>query len=464
MSSITVYSSNGHFDAGHVRARITCPHCWANFATEDTLWITEHEDLRGDPLLGADAQQRFLPTRFDVGGNAIDPRGMTCQGLACPKCHLPLPRVLIDMSPTFVSILGIPSCGKSYFLASMTWQMRQSLPRQFHIAFADADPISNAILNEYERQQFFNPDREAVVKLAKTAEQGDWYSDIKYGSQAVMYPKPFLFSLQPLAGHPSFDRSQEVARVLCMYDNAGESFLPGSDKASAPVTRHLARSQVLLFLFDPTQDPRFRAACEGRSNDPQMKTRKAAVFRQDMILHEAANRIRKYTGLKHGERHSRPLIVVVTKYDAWSPLLPGELDTPPWTSAKHGDMQALAMTRVEDTSRRVRDLLWNYAPELVSAAEGFAQEVVFVPVSATGCSPIADASGNIQGMRPRDLKPQWVEVPMLLALARWSKGLIPYGMKKNRLAANAAETQASAPPIDPRADYHPPRWNKEVPS
>jgi hypothetical protein len=34
-------------------------------------------------------------------------------------------------------------------------------------------------------------------------------------------------------------------------------------------------------------------------------------------------------------------------------------------------------------------------------------------------------------MRPCDIKPMWVEVPMLVSLARWAKGLVPYSMRKS---------------------------------
>jgi len=411
----------------HVRPRITCPHCWANFAAEDILWIAQHKDLRGDPMLAeADEYQRFLPSRFDIQGNAIDARGMTCQGLACPSCHLPVPRVLVDITPLFVSILGIPSCGKSYFLASMTWRLRQVLPKQFRVAFGDADPTSNVIINDYERQQFFNLEREAAVKLAKTEEQGYWYDSVKYGDQEVSYPRPFLFSMYPLQGHPRYEQGRDVARCLCMYDNAGESFQPGKDTVSSPVTRHLVKSQALFFLFDPTQDPRFQAACKGRTTDPQMKDGASKGFRQDIVLHEAANLVRKYSGLRHDERHKRPLIVVVTKYDAWSVLLPSLRSIQPVRVLNSDGLCALEWERVKEVSNQLRSRLWDLAPELVSGAESFAEEVLYVPVSATGCSPVVDSAGAIQGIRPCDIQPCWVEVPMLTVLAKWAKNLVSY--------------------------------------
>ncbi|HVA46442.1 MAG TPA: hypothetical protein VNH11_08715 [Pirellulales bacterium] len=50
--------------------------------------MSQHPDLTGDPRLGGDHQQRFLPTRFTVEGDAIDTRGFPCNSLACPHCHL----------------------------------------------------------------------------------------------------------------------------------------------------------------------------------------------------------------------------------------------------------------------------------------------------------------------------------------------------------------------------------------
>src|SRR5262249_7482489 len=61
--------------------RTTCPHCWTAFPPEEVLWISAHSDLLGDPRLGPEQQQRFLPTRFDVEGNALDAKGFACHSL-----------------------------------------------------------------------------------------------------------------------------------------------------------------------------------------------------------------------------------------------------------------------------------------------------------------------------------------------------------------------------------------------
>ena len=214
-------------------------------------------------------------------------------------CHLAVPRALFETEPLFLSILGAPACGKSYFLSSMTWQLRKVLPKNFALAFGDADPLSNNRLHGYEEMQFLNPDQDALVAIEKTETQGDLYDTVLFADQAVSYPRPFLFTVQPLESHPNY---QKFSRILCLYDNAGESFLPGEDTATNPHTRHLALSRALLFLFDPTQDPRFRNACAGKSSDPQMQGRtqrlaRERAVRQETILFEAATRVRRYTGL-----------------------------------------------------------------------------------------------------------------------------------------------------------------------
>lgn len=407
-----------------LRKETTCPHCWHRFTPAEAKWISTAMGLDDDVKLGPGFARRFLPSRFTPEGNAIDVRMGVCRDLACPSCHLGVPRPLFETSPLFVSILGSPSCGKSYFLASMTWKLRSLLPRYFGLTFGDADPESNQHLIQYEEQQFMNADRDEIVALAKTEEQGALYNEVRNGDDIVRYPKPLLFMIRPLAGHPFHDAAHRTSRILCMYDNAGESFDPGKDTSNNPVTRHLARSQILLFLFDPTQDPRFRAACAGKSHDPQV-TDATVTARQETVLHEAIRRVRRYRGLRETQKHNRPLLILVTKYDAWRDMMGDDFVLPDPVHTREGSSLATMKTRVvEDVSKRLRDLLWEYTPEIVSAAEGFSTAVRFIPVSATGRAPERDPIQGRLGFRPRDISPQWVEVPLTYSLAKWNDQLI----------------------------------------
>jgi len=431
-----------------LRAQVTCPHCWHVFPPDESLWISQHPDLLDDPRLGPDHQVRFLPTRFNVEGDAIDARGFACQGLACPRCHLPVPRALLELQSLFLSILGAPASGKSYFLTTMTWLLRQTLPRSFSLSFGDADPASNRSLNEYEERLFLSENQDRLATLDKTALEGDLYDTVLFSGQAVSYPRPFIFSLKPLADHPNHQAVAELSRAICLYDNAGEHFLPGQDTASSPVTRHLALSRALFFLFDPTQDPRFRRECAGQSDDPQMQER-ARTARQETILLEAADRIRRYTGLAQNARHRRPLVVIVTKFDAWSTLLNTQSLESPWVPTNSPNLCAMDLDRIEAISCEVRSLLDRLSPEIVAAAEGFAERVVYIPVSALGRAPTVDAETGLLGIRPKDIQPIWAEVPFLYTMARWMGGVIPY--KKSQTEGDKESSEDPEIPWPPTA-------------
>ena len=98
-----------------LRRRVTCPHCWAEFPPYETRWISAHPDLRNDEKVGEDAQLRFLPSRFNFAGQAIDEKGVACSLLACPNCHLVVPRAMLEMKPLFFSILGDRDPGSRTF-------------------------------------------------------------------------------------------------------------------------------------------------------------------------------------------------------------------------------------------------------------------------------------------------------------------------------------------------------------
>ncbi len=152
-------------------------------------------------------------------------------------------------------------------------------------------------------------------------------------------------------------------------------------------------------------------------------TREASV-RQDTILLEAINRVRRHAGLREDDLHQRPLTIVVTKWDSWEKLIPGLTHEDPYIDdPKLG--RSLDGKRIERVSRKVGDMLRELTPEIVAGAEGFAKDLTFLPVSAIGRSPELDPVSGALGVRPKDMDPYWVEVPVLHAISRWSKGLVP---------------------------------------
>ncbi|NQW48970.1 MAG: hypothetical protein HQ464_14515 [Planctomycetes bacterium] len=428
--------------------QVRCPNCWHAFAPESVLFIASSQDLAGDPRLeDPEERRRFIATRFRPDGAAVDEMGMDCRDLACPNCHLLVPRVLFEQRATmFLSIFGRPQSGKSYLLAAMMRQSKRLLPQKFGLGFTEPHPPSNRLVQSYENSLFNHPDPEALVDIPKTmsADFGGrlWYQVVKFGDEIHRFPRPMFFQVVPLVNHPNGGNASQYARTLCLYDNAGEDFEAGrQDKPNNPVTQHLARSSGLMFVFDPTQEPAFLRACHGRSADPQIEANiKVSAGEildpQATILATADQNVKKFLGRPIAEPLETPLVVVVTKHDAWKHMLGGDL--PAFIGEpKTGGICGLQVAVIEEISQRLRGLLMQHTPEVVAAAQRFSRHVYFVPVSATGCAPVQ--AGEQDGrpdykFRAGSVSPYWIEVPLLWLLARHVQGLVP--TEKRRPAAS----------------------------
>ena len=420
-----------------IKPQISCPHCWHEFDTDQILFVSESPDLLGDAKLGNFEQLRFLPSRFDLDGYALDSHGISCHRLACPNCHLPIPRTLLSTSSFFISIAGAPASGKSYFFASMVWQLRRTMAQCFCMNFTDADPLMNRRIREYETQQFMGgDDPNRPVTIEKTDIQGDIYNNTLIDGHPVMLAQPFSFSIDPLPSYPFAKNAERITQTVCMYDNAGESFLPGADSRQSPVTRHLSESDAILFLFDPTQDLRFRNACKRPVDDPQMSTKVDGAVRrsnvnQSTVLTEMITRIKTHKRLMQNERIKTPLLIVLTKFDAWDQLVqfPHAVGQQMWNPTRNSPLHVYNSKRVEQYSQMLRKLLLDLIPDLVGTAEANAENVIYIAVSATGIAPELsepDQSGTRSLVyRPANIKPIWVEVPFFHAQIMAGKYCVP---------------------------------------
>lgn len=411
--AVEMVRSNMDFAPEIPAGDIICPHCWQSFGLESLLYISVHPALVGDPVLGEFEQKRFAPSVFNPLGQPLDARGMVATDMACPRCHLRLPSTLIDLRSFIVSIAGAPSSGKSYYLTVLVHLLRELLPERFGLSFIDVDPLLNATLESYERAIFMASDPGAVAMLPKTQQTGSEFSDpVLLSGVPTDLPKPFVFAMT------GTDESR--GRNLIFYDNAGEHFQPGADVTVNPATCHLACSNGIVFLFDPTNDATMRSVCD--SEDPQVGE-VVKISDQTMLLSEMVNRIRRHRNQTALEKCPIPLIVAVGKYDVWKKAFERSeqlhqvcRDTP------DGEGWALDVGYLCDISFSLRELMKRFVPGLVNAAEGFFESVYFLPVSSFGCFSRRTPSGGL-GIVPAEMKPFWVEVPMLLLLAL--SGLIP---------------------------------------
>jgi hypothetical protein len=388
-----------------------CPYCWHRFGNEDTLFIASHPDLLGDPVMGEDQPRRFLPSRFTPEGQALDAGGVVCPDLACPNCHMRLPGDILAFAPLFMSVVGSPGSGKSYFLASATWTLRTTLPSKFGIQFMDVDAVTNQWLNAYEEKLFLQADRNAYQVIVKTEDNisASVYRNVTLHNMRVMLPMPCLFTIK--TGEHCAPTGRPSDMTLVLYDNAGEHFQAGRDRADEPVTKHLVHAEGILFLFDPTEDPRFGPVLQNLNTEGAPPS----FARQDVLLIEMITRIRKHLGLRAGQRLKKTMMIGISKADRLGDLFP--LDESPWRKVPGSSTFRLDLEMIGCVSDKARRLMLTYAPEIVTTVESIAETVVYLPNSALGHDPAQ------HGVRPTDITPRWVEVPVLYTLARL--GYIP---------------------------------------
>ena len=428
-----------------------CPNCWYRFPPDEVLYISGSVNLAGDPrLVNPNELRRFLPTRFTADGAAIDIEGEFCRDLACPQCHLFIPRVLLEKRPPLLlSIIGKSGSGKSVFLAAMMNELRQFVSTAFKIGMSEPHPPSNGLIHHYENILFGNRNPEALVQIPKTprTEVEDdnlppdhpfrVYRHVKSPEGQKAYPRPMFFQASPLKGHPFADRAVEKTRTLYLYDVAGE-FFESQTVHNKQITQYMAYSAGIFFVFDPTQEPLFLRELSGKTKDPQVEERCRSdepLTAQHTVLATANERVKSLLQQPVARPLDVPLIIIAAKYDAWDFMLEGNL--PPIAKKgagnkddRYGQVGTLRTTMLEQKSEETRNLFLRYAPQLVTTAEQFSNNVYYVPVTSTGTPPKSDPPKQGYFFRVKDIKSRWASVPLLWMMARHIPNLVPYELTK----------------------------------
>lgn len=392
------------------QAEICCPHCWQNFRLSHSLAIAAHPQLHGDPILGEEAQQRFTPTSLDSQGFPLDAMGMSVRDYACPWCHHKLPPFFTRTTQHIFSLIGIPAAGKTYYLSCMLHELEYALPREFGIAFRDADPSANTPLNTM-RMRLFSADRPQDAYLGKTRQQGQLYHKVWKNGRFSTAPLPFVYNLS----------RDNKTLSLVFYDTAGENCESGVGSGQEDSAGHLSAASAIFFIFDPTSDAAFRKLIF-KGADSTMRQGIHLQERQALLLAETEMRLRTALRLPPDEKLDIPLAVIIGKMDTWQKLLGAE---PLLTSVKNGQFQPKF---VEENSRRLRELLFNISPHICTNAEAISTRVCYFAASSFGAAPepftdertgevlLAPAGGKVRPMRVID--------PMLWALHCKEPGLL----------------------------------------
>lgn len=393
----------------------TCPVCWFRFDRGDVMNIAVHASLRGDPVLGEEHMQRFLASRFNDRGQALDAMGMSAPETACPHCRRKLPPNFLDQPHHIFSIVGAPSSGKSYYLSVLVKMMQDIAFKHFGVTFRDAAPSENAVLNDM-RNHLFSAGTPEEAYLAKTDLEGALYETLPRQGRQVRLPKPFVFRMTER------ERGEDGFSIV-FYDNAGEHFEPGRNSADSPGAQHIAVASGIFFLFDPLYNPEFRRKLQGH-NDPQLEQRRSD--QQDILLAESETRIKEILGLSSSERVSTPLAVIAGKSDAWLHMLGDGSLLPALENRPDGSL--IRIDHMRENSRRVRELLLRVSPSIVANAEAISSEVMFFSASPLGHAPVRfeDSEGHIRiGPDPAKLAPQRVEDATLWILSKIAPAMFP---------------------------------------
>ena len=393
----------------------TCPVCWIRFDRGDTMNIAVHASLRGDSILGEEHMQRFLASRFNDRGQALDGMGLVAPEIACPHCRRKLPPNFLDQPHHIFSIVGAPSSGKSYYLSVLIKKLQDVCFKNFGVTFRDAAPSENAVLNDM-RNHLFSAGSPEEAYLAKTDLEGALYETLPRQGRQVRLPKPFVFRMSER------NRGDEGFSIV-FYDNAGEHLEPGRNSADSPGAQHIAVASGIFFLFDPLYNPDFRAKLTG-STDPQLEQRRSD--QQDILLAESEVRIKEILGLSASERISTPLCVIAGKSDAWLQLLGDQPLLPAVVSCQDGS--SISTKNIEENSNRVRSLLLDVCPSIVANAEAISSNVCYFAASPLGHPPIQfeDSQGQLRiGPDPAKLNPSRVEDATLWVLSQIASSIFP---------------------------------------
>lgn len=409
-----------------LRGRVTCPRCWTSYAPESTLWISnDHPMLNGDSRLG-DVARRFRADRFTATGAAIDASGAPCSRLACPACHLEVPRVFYTTRPYFVSVFASTDVCARVFVAAMVRSLRASMPKSFGMALLDADIRLNRPLHVMEQALAANSrDADRVEELLSAVQCAPLSDVVSLASgDSVSLQRPFVFRADPLRVtdvQAGGDAARAVSVNIGLRSDATTS---SSVRGDLLETAHLGVSDLHVFVYDPMRD---RAGSHG----PGKVLSADHAVPQHVVLQAAADMSRLLRERRPRRPQQCPLVIAVMRLEDWEDHLPIGLALS-ITSALHSDARDHGMQAIEEASREVRAYLTRTAPELVTVAEHAWSDVTFIPASISGTlsegarrdeplvapQVVAEATCG-----PPQWRPLGCDLPMLVGLARASASL-----------------------------------------
>ncbi len=279
------------------------------------------------------------------------------------------------------------------------------------LKFSDSDIEQNKWISTHEKTIF---QKGTLPEKTFSGVTGTVSKAVRIKEMTVQVAVPAMFALQD----GRRERPVGIRRLehtLTLYDLAGEKFV-GEVSAADPSLLHMVQSEALLFLFDPAADAGFRQhyadAGNGEYRDAHHVLDQGQVITNAIatVLGQSAKRQATYT---------RPVVVMLSKADTLAEVFGEVLTREPFMLNERHE-HILDLRYLLAVSYAVREMIKRYSPVVFNAIEAKASDVLYIPVSALGHSPIQVATNEdgspVMGPDPARLRPSWVDVPLLYVL------------------------------------------------
>lgn len=360
---------------------ITCYRCFAQFPPRRLHFKCLMHRVE-DEVLGPDAPLIFPWKGSLFGGpprNAVCPRDRLHTGFrVCPHCRLDLPYYVGRFRQQIVAITGGSATGKTVYLWSLLYQLREVLAR-------DPDPFAVAMFEDDTSSAIYQ-------HLCRRVLHDRYVPDATQAEEQRMGDLPPVIVRMIRAG-----RRRPSLCNLIFYDPAGELIESLDD---IRYLRYLAHSEAIIYLVGSPEGP----------NDPMLDARASLASEG---LGSIARQVRAELGIGTKDPLPQTLAVAITKADQFlfRDHEPAEL------IAGHGQGQAFwrqwgkssqqAVDRVSGRcEQQLRDLGYD---DLVAKARLNFREVRYFAFSSLGKPP---NDGHLEG----DPVPTGVENPLFWIL------------------------------------------------
>jgi len=196
----------------------------------------------------------------------------------CPGCNKPIDAK--ESRPIVIPVIGAPSVGKTCFVTSFVYYLKEDISPAEETQFEFTDPISS---HTYESNLSAFEQGSAPLKTVET------------------HPTAINIFLKL--------KNQLIRRILYLYDPAGEAYL---DTSNTQVHRFYDYFHGAFFLIDPFSIPAFYQEYIDKINQEEVKP---SIEPLEDVYDRIIINLEKNYGIKPNQKVKAPFAIILTKVD-----------------------------------------------------------------------------------------------------------------------------------------------------